>query len=132
MTSGQKGVTIIFHIIGNDRYDDWLLLQGWKGPIPAFMKAENDLIMAEAKLRTGDKPGAITILNDPLNSRIARGGLSPINESATFEEVTEAIFYERDIELLNSSAGISFFDMRRRDMLQYRYLFTFPLPDKRA
>ncbi len=112
------------------RYDDWLLLQGWKGPIPAFMKAENDLIMAEAKLRTGDKPGAITILNDPLNSRIARGGLSPINESATFEEVTEAIFYERDIELLNSSAGISFFDMRRRDMLQYNTFLHFPYPIK--
>lgn len=113
----------------HDRYDDWLGM-GWKGPLPAFMKAENDLILAEAKLRMGDREGAIAILNDQEGSRIKRGGLSPLDEGATFQEVLDAIFYERDIELINSSAGISFFDMRRRDMLQPGTFLHFPVPGK--
>jgi len=42
----------------------------------------------------------------------------------------KAIFYERDIELIQTGFGIAFFDMRRRDMLQPGTLLHFPIPAK--
>ena len=42
----------------------------------------------------------------------------------------EAIFYERDVELIQTGYGIAFFDMRRRDMLQPGTMLHFPIPAK--
>jgi hypothetical protein len=53
-----------------------------------------------------------------------------LNANITKEEALEAIFYERDIELIQAGFGIAFFDMRRRDMLQYGTMLHFPIPAK--
>jgi len=116
-----------FSNYNHHRYIDWYHSWGY-GPIPIFLKAENDLLLAEALLRTGDKSGSIAILNNPDGSRINRGNLSEISADATEEEVLEAIFYEREIELINTGGFLSFCDMRRRDMLQKGTPLHFPIP----
>jgi len=58
------------------------------------------------------------------------GDLVPLNENISREELLEAIYYERDIELIQTGFGIAFFDMRRRDMLQYGTMLHFPIPGK--
>ena len=98
------------------------------GDAPIFLKAELDLIKAEAKLKLGDKKAAIDILN--AGTRVTRGHLPPLSYDATEEEVLKAIFYERDIELIQTGFGIAFFDMRRRDYLQLGTLLHFPIPGK--
>jgi len=93
-----------------------------------FSLAENDLLKAEAYAELGNLDQAIQIIN--AGSRTQRGHLSPLSESASKEEVMEAIFYERDVELIQTGFGIAFFDMRRRDMLQKGSLLHFPIPAK--
>ncbi len=44
------------------------------------------------------------------------------------ELIYDAIFYERDIELMLTGFGTAFFDMRRRDMLQKGTLLHLPIP----
>jgi hypothetical protein len=106
---------------------DFAIPQNYTGFLPIFLKAENDLILAEALLRgEGDRTGAIAIINQ--GSRTLKGRLAPLPPDATEQEILEAIFYERDIELINTGLGISFFDMRRRDMLQYGTPLHFPVP----
>jgi len=98
------------------------------GPSPDFLVTENDLIRAEALAELGNIVEAVQIVN--AGSRVTRGGLDPLNENISKEELLEAIFYERDIELIQTGFGIAFFDMRRRDMLQYGTLLHFPIPGK--
>lgn len=98
------------------------------GESPDFLVAENDLIIAEAMANMGDIAGAVQILNN--GTRVTRGELSLLDENISREEVLEAIFYERDIELIQTGFGIAFFDMRRRDMLQTGTLLHFPIPAK--
>lgn len=93
-----------------------------------FSIAENNLIEAEAYARLDNLSSAIDVLNS--GSRITRGKLDSIDVSATKEEVLNAIFYERDIELIMTGFGIAFFDMRRRDMHQKGTLLHFPIPAK--
>ena len=99
-----------------------------KGESPTFLVTENDLIRAEALANLGDIAGAVQIIN--AGSRVTRGGLDPLAESISKEELLDALFYERDIELIQTGFGIAFFDMRRRDMLQYGTLLQFPVPGK--
>jgi hypothetical protein len=93
-----------------------------------FSIAETELMQAEAFAHLGDLPAAIAILNK--GTRITRGELAPLSASASKAEVLDAIFYERDIELIMTGFGIAFFDMRRRDMLQKGTLLHFPIPAK--
>ena len=93
-----------------------------------FSIAENELIEAEAYARLNNLSSAITILNN--GSRKLRGELTPLPTTASKDEVVNAIFYERDIELIMTGFGIAFFDMRRRDMLQNGTLLHFPVPAK--
>ena len=44
------------------------------------------------------------------------------------QEVLDAIFYERDVELIMIGMGTAFFDMRRRDMLQKGTPLHLPVP----
>jgi hypothetical protein len=106
------------------RYDNWLVNQS--GPSPIFLKEEIGLIKAEAMAETGNLTGAIAQVNS--GSRVLRGTLPPLSADATKQEVLDAIFYERDIELMFTGMGISFFDMRRRDMLQKGTPLHFPIP----
>ena len=98
------------------------------GPSPDFILAENDLIKAEALCELGDIASAVQIVNN--GSRTQRGGLDPLPDNISKEDMLKAIFYERDIELIQTGFGIAFFDMRRRDMLQYGTLLHFPIPAK--
>jgi hypothetical protein len=107
------------------RYDDWLTT--WQGPAPQFRAWENELLKAEAMVRTGDVAGATAILNDANGARIVRGGLPEV-APANAEEALEIIFYERDVELMLTQGGTGFFDMRRRDMLQKGTILHFPVP----
>lgn len=81
------------------------------GPMPAFLAADNELLLAEALLWQNDRSGAIALLN--AGSRVARGGLPPIAGNASEEEVLQAIRYERAIELLNTAPMGLWFDRRR-------------------
>ncbi len=93
-----------------------------------FRVTENDLLKAEAMFYTGDKSGAISIINS--GTRIHRGGLTPLQSNVSDEDLLSAIFYERDIELMFTGFGIGFFDMRRRDMLEVGTMLHFPIPAK--
>lgn len=108
------------------RLDQYLTT--WTEPMPEMRKAENDLLLAEAKLMTTDKAGAIAILN--AGTRVTRGGLAPVSAVATTAEVAYAITYERTIELYLTGFGIPFFDMRRADMLQKGTPLHFPIPQQ--
>jgi hypothetical protein len=106
------------------RYTPWA--QSTLGPVPSFTYTENDLILAEAKIFTGDFSGAIGIINN--GTRVNRGELDPLDGGATSQEILDAIFYERDVELVLTGMGISYFDMRRRNMLQTGTPLHFPVP----
>ncbi len=93
-----------------------------------FSVTENDLLKAEALAELGNLDQAIQIIND--GSRTVRGHLSPLNTASDKEKVMEAIFHERDVELIQTGFGLAFFDMRRRDMMQTGSLLHFPIPAK--
>ena len=99
-----------------------------KGFLTDYSLAESDLIKAEANAELGNLETAIQIINN--GSRTQRGGLSPLNNNSNYDKVMKAIFYERDIELIQTGFGIAFFDMRRRDMLQKGTMLHFPIPAK--
>ena len=98
------------------------------GEVNDFLVAENDLIKAEANARLGNLAEAIDIVNN--GSRTERGHLSPLSSNTNVVKLLKTIFYERDIELIQTGFGIAFFDMRRRDMLQPGTLLHFPIPAK--
>jgi starch-binding outer membrane protein, SusD/RagB family len=108
---------------------DYVSKEKWYGniPKPSMLIWENELLKAEALVRTGNVAEAITILNNPSGARKLRGNL-PDAISANAKEALWTIFYERDIELILSGMGISYFDMRRRDMLQRSTILHFPVP----
>ena len=108
------------------RLDEYL--STWTEPMAEMRKWENDLLIAEAELRTGNTQGAIDILNNPDGARISRGQLAEIPAGAAKDVVEDAIFYERTIELYLTGCGIPFFDMRRQDMLQKGTPLHFPIP----
>jgi hypothetical protein len=106
------------------RFD--LYLETWTEHVAYLRKAENDMLLAEALVRTGSLGAAADILNDPANSRIARGGLAEVaaNETA----LLDAIYYEKAIECYMTGEGVEFYDMRRRDMLQAGQFLHLPIP----
>jgi hypothetical protein len=83
------------------------------GNAPFVLKAENDLLIAEALIRTGgDKARAATLIN---KTRVGRGHLAPVSGASSTNDLLAAIFYERDIELFDTGAGQAWFDRRRID-----------------
>lgn len=105
------------------RYSDFTSNDGI-GNHTEFLVAENDLYKAEALYRTGDLSGAAAVLN--AGSRSLRGGLADI--TATESEIIDAIHYERMVELISTGMGLSFFDMRGKNLLQEGTLLHFPIP----
>ena len=83
------------------------------GTMPWVLAAENDLLIAEALVRTnGDKARAATLIN---RTRVGRGGLAPLTGGSSNNDLLAAIFYERDVELFATGAGQAWFDRRRID-----------------
>lgn len=93
-------------------------------PVILMRKAENDLFIAEAYARLEQYGDAAAIINS--GTRITRGLLPAVSNDA--EEINEAIFYERNIELPLTGMGIEYFDMRRNGLLQDGSLLHFPVP----
>lgn len=96
------------------------------GNVVDFSVAENDLFKAEAYARLGNLAEAINVIN--AGSRVTRGGLNPLPSNSNEAKVMKTIFYERDLDLIQTGFGIAFFDMRRRDMLQPGTMLHFPIP----
>ncbi len=79
--------------------------------VPYVLAAENDLLIAEALVRTnGDKARAAGLIN---KTRVGRGGLPPVTAATANNELIGAIFYERDVELWGTGAGIGWMNRRR-------------------
>ncbi|PKB17370.1 SusD-like starch-binding protein associating with outer membrane [Flavobacterium sp. 5] len=93
-----------------------------------FAKADNDMLLAEANARLNNLASAITIINN--GTRTTRGELPAIANSATKDQVLDAIFYERYVELFNGVVGGGFFDRRRTNQLQIGTFRHFPIPSK--
>lgn len=91
-----------------------------------FAKADNDLLLAEANARLDNLSDAITLINN--GTRTSRGNLAPLANTATKEEVLDAVFYERYVELFNTALGGGFFDRRRTNQLQIGTFRHFPVP----
>lgn len=81
------------------------------GPVPLMMRAQNDLIRAEALIRqpVPNLAQAATLIN---NTRVTRGGLSAAAAGDGATVLLARLDYENDIELL--SMGASTFYNRRR------------------
>lgn len=105
------------------RYDE-ITGSGWTTMVNEMLKAENDLYLAEAYLRTGDLTSAAATINN--GSRSLRGGLDDIGE--TEQEIKDAIFYERNVELICTGMGLAFFEMRGNDLLQEGTPLHLPIP----
>ncbi|ALJ06157.1 hypothetical protein APS56_13910 [Pseudalgibacter alginicilyticus] len=111
----------------HSRYDEEIFVSEQTAAVPEMLIAENDLYKAEAILRSGGAiADAVTIIN--ASSRVLRGELTPLSETASFDEVVDAIHYERSIELLTSGMGIGFFEMRKNDLLQIGTPLHLPVP----
>jgi hypothetical protein len=98
------------------------------GKMIDISKYENSLYAIEAYAMLNNLDKAIELLNYPFYPRKVRGQLPDIPQSADKKTVLNAIFYEREIELLGQSYLIGFCDMRRRDMLQKGTPLHFPIP----
>ncbi|MBA3891058.1 MAG: RagB/SusD family nutrient uptake outer membrane protein, partial [Gemmatimonadaceae bacterium] len=113
-------------------YHAYLTNTTFTGVIPYILKAENDLLIAEALVRTnGDRAQAATLIN---NTRVGRGGLPPVSAGTATLELLRAIDYERDVELLNTN-GFTLFHARHweggpLDRLQEGTWLHLPIPAK--
>lgn len=89
---------------------------------------ENSLYNVEASVMLGVNSNAINMLNLANNPRVKDGALPSIAANADKKTVLDAIFYEREIELLGQGYLMGFCDMRRRDMLQLGTPLHLPVP----
>jgi hypothetical protein len=81
------------------------------GQAPLFTTQMNDLMWAEGLIRSnGSFATAAELIN---NSRVDRGGLTPLDGSDTQAELLAALHYEQEIEFMGHG-GTPFFNWRRR------------------
>lgn len=104
------------------RYDNQYALGD--GPIAEFMKAENDMLKAEARAYTNDVAGAALIIN--AGTRTTRGQMTPV--LPILANVEKAILHERQVEMFITGMGIQHFAMRKLNLLQKGTLLHWPLP----
>jgi hypothetical protein len=106
----------------NLRYDALYLND--VGAKPEVMKAENDMLRAEARAYTGDLAGAAAIIN--AGTRTTRGGMP--NVAADLTAIVDAIHHERFVEMYTTGMGLQFFEMRKLNLLQKGTPLHMPLP----
>jgi starch-binding outer membrane protein, SusD/RagB family len=109
------------------RYVDvsWQADVSFDGPMPYTLAAENDLLKAEALVRTGgDRAVAAQLVN---NTRVTRGQLTPLTAADNDATFMAAITYEREVEL-NATNGFGFFALRHVDELQAGTVRHLPVP----
>ena len=96
------------------------------GDLFFFLKAENDLLLAEAIVRTsGPDAQAAELVN---NTRVERGELAPLAGTESASEIMDKIFYERYVELGWTYPLIGYFDRRRTDDLLAGTPRQLPIP----
>lgn len=108
----------------NKRYD--AVFVSAIGQKPQQMKAENDMLRAEARVYKGDLTGAAAIIN--AGTRTTRGQMTPVE--ADKDALIQAIHHERHVEMYTLRVGIQFYEMRKLDLLQKGSILHFPLPAK--
>lgn len=98
------------------------------GEKPDVMKAENDMLRAEARIygASPDLAGAAAIIN--AGTRVTRGQMAPV--AAVKADLIKAIHHERNVEMYTTGCGIQFFEMRKLNLLQKGTPLHFPLPAK--
>jgi hypothetical protein len=96
------------------------------GFFPHFLKAENDLLKAEAALRSGKPTTEVAALIN--NTRVTKGQLPALTGAETTAQLLDAIFYERYLESDLVYPHLSFFDRRRKGELRPGTLFHLPVP----
>jgi hypothetical protein len=97
------------------------------GPGPVVLAAENDLIWAEALIRSGGS--AVTTAGLINNSRVTRGGLAALTGAETQAALLTALQYEQDVELPGSN-NAPYYNQRRIDNLEPLTPHEFPVPAK--
>ncbi len=99
--------------------------ESFVGPQPYTLAAENDLIKAEALIRTGgDRTLAASLVN---NTRVTRGGLTALQSTDDDATFLAAITYEREVEL-DATDGFGYFALRHMDQLQTGTVRHLPVP----
>ena len=97
-----------------------------KGFATQYPPVYNDLLWAEALLRTGSAGPAAALIN---KTRVTRGGLPALSGSSPADSLTAALRYEQDIELVNFGAAV-FYNRRKIDGLKSGTPRQMPVPAK--
>lgn len=98
---------------------------GGVGPQPYILAAENDLLKAEALVRTG---GDLNLATQLINTtRVGRGKLAPALPSDGTAALLADITYEREVELTGTN-GFNLFYVRHDDAVQPGTLRHMPIP----
>ena len=90
------------------------------------MKAENDMLRAEARVYLNDLAGAQGIINT--STRKTRGQMPDV--AAVKDDLIKAIHHERHVEMYTTGAGLQFFEMRKLNLLQKGTPLHLPIPAK--
>ncbi|MBO3697707.1 RagB/SusD family nutrient uptake outer membrane protein [Roseivirga sp. E12] len=88
-----------FYIFGNYSYSRYIYFvnDNLVGPMPHFTVTENNLLRAEALIRTGgNKAEAAQLIN---STRVDRGGLTPLTGAESDDVLLREVTYERLVEL---------------------------------
>ena len=96
-------------------------------PAEFLLKAEMDLLRAEAEIQLGNNDAAMLILNDPANARKVRGNLPDLTDAST-DALMAQIEYETYIELFGTGKGLQWHAMRRWDRLKLGTPLHMPVP----
>ena len=97
------------------------------GQDPFYTRQMNDLLWAEGLIRSGGNLGtAATLIN---NSRVTRGGLSPLSGGESVDSLLAALQYEQEIEFMGQGPT-PFFNRRRIDGLISGTPRHMPVPAK--
>jgi hypothetical protein len=118
--------------IGHVRYDltglqDPSGIYGGYGPAPVISATQNDLMQAEALIRTGGSLAtAATLIN---KTRVGRGGLAAATAGDGVGGLTDKLGYEMEVELLGLGPA-PFYWRRRTDGLLAGTPREMPVPAK--
>jgi hypothetical protein len=85
------------------------LFPSYAGPAPAMLKAEMDLLRAEAALYANDRATAVPLIN---TTRVGRGQLAPVTADMSVDQLRAAMQYGKRIELMKVSFGNHYLDPR--------------------
>lgn len=107
-----------------ERYYDAVLS---RTKVDHYLKMENDTYLAEALLRTnGSKSEIAHLIN---NTRVNIGGLPLLTGAESYDELEDALFYERYVECDLVWPQLGFYDRRRnKDQMIEGTVRHFPIP----